>query len=54
MISLIMKNKKLLVAIGLVTVFAACSLGDKGKVRHVRTPETVKLLANLKKVSALG
>ena len=39
MISLIMKNKKLLVAIGLVTVFAACSLGDKGKVRHVRTPK---------------
>ena len=48
MISLIMKNKKLLVAIGLVTVFAACSLGDKGKVRHVRTPETVKLLADRK------
>lgn len=54
MISLIMKNKKLIVAIGLVTVFAACSSGDKGKVRHVRTPETVKLLANLKEIPTRG
>lgn len=54
MISLIMKNKKLIVAIGLLTVFAACSPGNKGKVRHVRTPETVKLLANLKEMPARG